>query len=127
MKVSLIALTLVAAAPAGCQSTVGSAKGTPNGMLTNAGFVAKRANTPEQIAVLNSLPPNTFVRQTANGKATNVSLRRPGSVRLRSCRKPGCIPERQGHAEYRLRMNRSEFGGGLDPDNIGDLSNWEPF
>jgi hypothetical protein len=24
-------------------------------------------------------------------------------------------------------MNRLEFGGGLDPDNIGDLSDWQPF
>jgi hypothetical protein len=24
-------------------------------------------------------------------------------------------------------MNRLEFGGGLDPDNIGDLSAWQPF
>jgi hypothetical protein len=70
MRISLVALTLVAAALAGCQSTLESAKGTPNGMLTNAGFVAKRANTPEQVAVLNGLPPNTFVRQTANGKVT---------------------------------------------------------
>jgi hypothetical protein len=39
-------------------------------MLIDAGFVAKRANTPEQVALLNSLPPNQFVQQTVNGKAT---------------------------------------------------------
>src|SRR5215211_863272 len=70
MKIAVIAMPLIAAALAGCQSTAGTPTGAPNSMLTNAGFTAKRASTPAQIALLNSLPANQFVRQTASGKAT---------------------------------------------------------
>ena len=72
----------------------------PNSMLTNAGFTAKRANTPAQVALLNSLPANKFVRQTANRKVTYLYA--DPRMRLRPCRQPERLPERQGHAEHRL-------------------------
>ena len=123
---SLIALMFVAAALCGCQSTAVATKGAPNAMLTNAGFVAKRATTPEQIAVLNSMPPGKFVRQTANGKSTYLYADQAGC---------GCIHVGDQSAlksagamqNIMYDMNRTEFGGGLDPSNIGDLSDWEPY
>jgi hypothetical protein len=126
MRISLVALTFVVAALAGCQSTSGSVKGTPNGTLTNAGFVAKRANTPEQVAVLNSLPPNTFVRQTANGKATYLYAD-PAACGCVHVGGESAFQSVKGMQNIVYDMNRLEFGGGLDPDNIGDLSDWEPF
>jgi hypothetical protein len=122
---ALISLTLVAAALSGCQSTPAT-KGAPNAMLTNAGFVAKRATTPEQIAVLNNMPQGKFVRQTANGKSTYLYADQAGC---------GCIhagdqsafQSFKGMQNIMYDMNRSEFGGGLDPSNIGDLSDWEPY
>jgi hypothetical protein len=122
---SLIALAFVSAAISGCQSTP-VAKGAPNAMLINSGFVAKRATTPEQVAVLNSMPTGKFVRQTANGKSTYLYADQAGC---------GCIHAGDQRAfqsfsamqNMMYDMNRTEFGGGLDPSNIGDLSNWEPF
>jgi hypothetical protein len=123
---SLIALMLAASALSGCQSTSVATKGAPNAMLTNAGFVAKRATTPEQIAVLNSMPSGKFVRQTANGKSTYLYADQAGC---------GCIHVgdqsafRSASAMQNIMydMNRTEFGGGLDPSNIGDLSDWQPY
>jgi hypothetical protein len=125
MKTVLMAMPLVAALAA-CQSTAGSTGGVPNSMLTNAGFVAKRASTPNQAALLNGLPANTFVRQTANGKVTYLYADPTGC---------GCVHVGSQSAFQNFRgmqnivydMNRLEFGGGLDPDNIGDLSEWQPF
>ena len=125
MKTSFT-LALVAATLAGCQSTSGSAKGAPNGTLTNAGFVAKRASTPEQVAVLNSLPPNQFVRQTANGKATYLYAD-PGACGCVHVGSQSAFQSVRGMQNIVYDMNRLEFGGGLDPDNIGDLSSWQPF
>jgi hypothetical protein len=124
--VAAVALALIAIALAGCQSTVGAAKGAPNGTLTQAGFVAKRANTPEQVAVLNSLPPNTFVRQTANGKATYLYAD-PGACGCVHVGSQSAFQSVRGMQNIVYDMNRLEFGGGLDPDNIGDLSDWQPF
>src|SRR5215217_694152 len=59
-----LTIVLLAVALAGCQSTA------QHTMLTNAGFVAKRAMTPNQVALLTSLPPNQCVRHTANGKVS---------------------------------------------------------
>ena len=125
MKTFLMAVPLVAALAA-CQSTAGSTGGAPNSMLTNAGFVAKRASTPDQAALLSGLPANTFVRQTANGKVTYLYADPAGC---------GCVHVGSQSAFQNFRgmqnivydMNRLEFGGGLDPDNIGDLSSWQPF
>jgi hypothetical protein len=117
---------LLAVALAGCQSTAQQVTGAPNSLLTNAGFVAKRANTSEQIALLNSLPPNQFVRQTANGKVTYLYADQGGC----NCVHVGnqsAFQSVKGMQNIVYDMNRLEFGGGLDPDNIGDLSNWEPF
>ena len=123
---SMIALMLAAAFLSGCQSTSVATKGAPNVILTNAGFVAKRATTPEQIAVLNSMPPGKFVRQTTNGKSTYLFADQAGC---------GCIHVgdqsafRSASAMQNMMydMNHTEFGGGLDPSNIGDLSDWEPY
>jgi len=125
MKTSFT-LALVAATLAGCQSTSGSANGTPNSTLTQAGFVAKRANTPEQVAVLNGLPPNTFVRQTANGKTTYLYAD-PGACGCVHVGSQSAFQSVRGMQNIVYDMNRLEFGGGLDPDNIGDLSDWQPF
>jgi hypothetical protein len=124
--VAAVALALIAIALAGCQSPPVSTNGTPNSTLTQAGFVAKRANTPEQVAVLNGLPPNTFVRQTANGKATYLYAD-PGACGCVHVGSQSAFQSVRGMQNIVYDMNRLEFGGGLDPDNIGDLSDWQPF
>jgi hypothetical protein len=126
MRIFLVAVALVAAALAGCQTTSGSAKGAPNSMLTNAGFVAKRATTPAQVAWLNGLPPNTFVRQTANGKATYLYAD-PAACNCVHVGSQSAFQSVKGMQNIVYAMNRLEFGGGLDPDNIGDFSDWQPF
>jgi hypothetical protein len=110
---------------AGCQSTAQHAT-APNSMLMNAGFVAKRARTPDQVALVRSLPPNQFVRQTGNGKVSYLYADPAGC----NCVQVGSQQAFQGVRGMQnvvYEMNRLEFGGGLDPSNIGDLSNWEPF
>ncbi|WP_048709801.1 hypothetical protein [Microvirga massiliensis] len=124
--VGAVAVALIAIALAGCQSTVGTASGAPNGTLTKAGFVAKRASTPEQVAVLNSLPANTFVRQTTNGKATYLYAD-PAACGCVHVGGESAFQSVRGMQNIVYDMNRLEFGGGLDPDNIGDLSDWQPF
>jgi len=117
---------LLAVALAGCQSTAQQTTAAPNTMLTNAGFVAKRAKTPNQVALLTSLPPNQFVRHTANGKVSYLYADPVGC----NCVHVGSQQAFQGVRGMQnvvYEMNRLEFGGGLDPSNIGDLSNWEPF
>ena len=126
MKASWIAVPLVAAYLSGCQTAGGASGAAPNSMLTNAGFVAKRPNTPTQLALLNNLPANQFVRQTKNGKATYLYADPTGC---------GCVHVGSQSSYQNVRgmqnivydMNHSEFGGGLDPDTIGDLSGWQPF
>jgi hypothetical protein len=53
-------------APAVAQS------GSPNNMLTAAGFVAKYPDTPEKQAIFNSLPPNRLVKRRRNNKVYYV-------------------------------------------------------
>jgi hypothetical protein len=126
MRIPPIAIPFAAAALASCQSTAGSTARAPNSMLTNAGFAAKRANTPAQVALLNSLPANKFVRQTANRKVTYLYADPTGC---------GCVHVGSQSAFQNVRgmqnivydMNRLEFGDGLDPSNIGDLSDWQPY
>jgi hypothetical protein len=124
MKVEFIAV-LLAVALAGCQSTAQQAT-APNSMLMNAGFVAKRARTPDQVALVRSLPPNQFVRQSGNGKVSYLYADPTGC----NCVHVGsqqAFQSVRGMQNVVYEMNRLEFGGGLDPSNIGDLSNWEPF
>jgi hypothetical protein len=125
MKTALISMFLTAAL-AGCQSTAQQAQGTPNSMLTNAGFTAKRGTTPDQMAVLAGLPPNKFVRQTTNGKVSYLYADPAGCncVHVGNQQAFGNV---RGMQNIVYDMNRLEFGGGLDPDNIGDLSSWQPF
>jgi hypothetical protein len=95
-------------------------------MLTNAGFVVKRASTPAQTAVLNGLPPNRFVRQTVNGAVTYLYADPSGCA----CVHVGnqrAFQNFRGMQNIMYDMNNLEFGGGLDPSNIGDLSSWQPF
>jgi len=126
MKISTIALALVVAALCGCQSNLSPSSGAPNSLLTNAGFVAKRANTPDQIALLNSMPPGKFVRQNVNGKTTYLYADQSG-CRCLHVGDQGAFQNFKGMQNIMYDMNHSEFGGGLDPSNIGDLSSWEPF
>ena len=125
MKTALASMFL-AAGLAGCQSTAQQAQGTPNSMLTNAGFTAKRGTTPDQMAVLASLPPNKLVRQTTNGKVSYLYADPAGCncVHVGSQQAFGNF---RGMQNIVYDMNRLEFGGGLDPDNIEDLSSWQPF
>jgi hypothetical protein len=95
-------------------------------MLTNAGFTAKRATTPSQVALLNSLPANKFVRQTANGKVTYLYAD-PAGCGCVHVGNQSAFQNFKGMQNIVYDMNRQEFGGGLDPDNIGDLSDWQPF
>ena len=126
MKASWIAMPLVAACLSGCQTAGGATAAAPNSTLTDAGFVAKRPNTPTQLALLNSLPANQFVRQTRNGKVTYLYADPTGC---------GCVHVGSRSSYQSVRgmqnivydMNNLEFGGGLDPSNIGDLSDWQPF
>ena len=121
-----LAILILAIGLAGCQSTAQQAGGAPNSMLTNAGFVAKRATTPAQTAVLAGLPANKLVRQTSKGNVTYLYADPTGC----NCVHVG---SQQAYRNFRgmqnivYDMNQREFGGGLDPDNIGDLSEWQPF
>jgi hypothetical protein len=124
IKVSF-ATTLLVIALAGCQST-GRQTGSPNSMLTNAGFVAKRASTANQIAFLASLPPNKLVRQTANGKVTYLYAD-PTGCNCVHVGSQSAFQNFRGMQNIVYDMNRLQFGGGLDPNNIGDLSSWQPF
>jgi hypothetical protein len=126
MKSFSIACALIAVGLAGCQSTAGTATGAPNSMLTNAGFTAKRANTPDQVALLNGLPPNKFVRQTANGKVSYLYAD-PTGCNCVHVGNQAAFQNFRGMQNIVYDMNNLEFGGGLDPGNIGDLSSWQPF
>ena len=121
-----LAPMFLAAALAGCQSTAQQAKGTPNSMLTNAGFAAKRGTTPDQMAVLASLPPNKFVRQTTNGRVSYLYAD-PAGCNCVHVGNQQAFQNFRGMQNIVYDMNRVEFGGGLDPDNIEDLSSWQPF
>jgi hypothetical protein len=125
MKTAL-AVMFLAIGMAGCQSTAQQVPTPPNSSLTNAGFVAKRATTPDQRALLASLPPNQFVRQTANGKVTYVRAD-PAGCNCIHVGSQSAFQNFGGMQNTVYDMDRLEFGGGLDPDNIEDLSNWQPF
>ena len=66
------------------------------------------------------------MRQTANRKVTYLYADPTGC---------GCVHVGSQSAFQNVRgmqnivydMNRLEFGGGLDPSNIGDLSDWQPY
>jgi hypothetical protein len=125
MKAALTSM-LLALVLAGCQSTAQQTTAAPNSMLTNAGFVAKRAKTPDQVALVSSLPPNKFVRQTVGGKSTYLYAD-PAGCNCVHVGSQSAFQNFKGMQNMVFEMNRLEFGGGLDPDNIGDLSNWEPL
>jgi hypothetical protein len=94
-------------------------------MLTNAGFVAKRATTPEQNVVLASLPANQLVRQTTNGKTTYL-LADPacGCVHVGS---QTAFQNFKGMQNTVFEMNRLKLDPGLDTSNIGNLDSWSPL
>lgn len=126
MKTAFASVLLALAALAACQSTAQRTTGVPNSMLTNAGFVAKRGTTANQMALVASLPPNKFVRQSANGKVTYLYAD-PSGCNCVHVGSQQAFQNFKGMQNMVYDMNHLEFGGGLDPDNIGDLSNWEPF
>jgi hypothetical protein len=125
MKTTLAPIVL-AVAMAGCQSTAQQGPTPPNSLLTNAGFVAKRASTPDQMALLASLPPNKFVRQTANGQVTYLHAD-PVGCNCIHVGSQSAFQNFRGMQNTVYDMDRFGFGGGLDPDNIDDLSSWQPF
>ena len=63
---ALIGLTFLAAACA----KPGPAVSEKDNMLASSGFVPKKANTAERLAMLKSLPPHQFVTRTINGRPT---------------------------------------------------------
>lgn len=117
---------ILALALAGCQLTAQQTGAAPNSTLMNAGFAAKRATTPDQMTLVTSLPPNQFVRHTANGKASYLYAD-PAGCNCVHVGSQQAFQNVRGMQNVVYDMNRLEFGGGLDPDNIGDLSSWEPF
>jgi hypothetical protein len=125
MRPGFIAAAAVAAALAGCQSTPPPTTAAPNRMLTDAGFVAKKATTSDQISVLATLPPNKLIKQTANGKTTYLYA--DPACNCVHVGSQSAFQNFKGMQNTVYEMNRAQTDPGIGMGNIGDLGSWEPF
>jgi hypothetical protein len=116
---------LIAAGLAACQATPGAAIAAPNRMLIDSGFVAKRATSPAQSALLASLPPNRMVKQTRNGTTTYYYA------------DPAChcvhVGNQSAFASFRamqntvFEMNQVQVNPGIGMGAFNDLDSWQPL
>lgn len=122
----LILAAFGAAALVGCQTAQQSTLSNRHAMLVNAGFVPKPATTPGKQQVMASLPPNTFVQQTANGKQTFL-LAEPDTCKCVYMGDANAYKGYRGMANVVDQMEQPLLNPGLSFSNIDNVSGWDPM
>lgn len=116
------ALVLLAA----CQATpVQQAQGRGN-MLVDAGFVARKADTPQRVALLKGLPPHRFVKQTVNGKVTYL-FADPVACTCVYVGDPAAWQTYRNVLNAQQMISQPLLDSGLTPSGIDNLDGWGEF
>jgi hypothetical protein len=111
---------------AGCQTAQQSNYASRHQMLVQSGFTPKPADAPNKVSIMNTLPPNQFVQQTANGKTT-VLLSDPTNCKCVYMGDTSAYTGYRGLANVTQQMEDPLLNPGLSFSNVDNVSGWDPM
>lgn len=95
-------------------------------MLLDAGFIAKPANTPNNVALMKGLPANKFVKQTVNGTVTYLYAD-PLVCKCVYVGTPAAFQAYRNVLNVQQLISQPQFDAGLTISGIDNLDGWSDF
>ncbi|MHB2169108.1 hypothetical protein [Alsobacter sp. R-9] len=116
---SLLALSALT----GCQTSPQSAATGQGNLLLDAGFVARPASTPKNVALMKGLPANKFVKQTVNGTVTYLYAD-PLVCKCVYVGTPDAFQAYRNVLNVQQLISQPQFDAGLTISGIDNLDGW---